>query len=97
MALALGAVPVAAGAVQDVVQPALLAAVDDAAVLLGAAQEDGVDHLPVLLRHGVTEAAQVFGGEFAEDLGYGSHHRISPMRRLVISTASSCPLLVKWR
>jgi hypothetical protein len=59
VALALGAMPVAAGAVQYVVQPALLAAVDDAAVLLGTAQEDGVDHLPVLRRHGFTETAQI--------------------------------------
>jgi hypothetical protein len=61
MALALGAVAVAAGAVQDVVEPALLALVDNGAVVLSAAADNGIDHLLVFIWHRVAEAAQVFG------------------------------------
>ena len=95
--LALWAVAISTGTIDLMVESALFAPVDDGSVLLGAAENDGGDHLPVLGWHGAAEAAQVLGCEFAEDLVDGAHHPTSSMMRFMICAASSCPLLVRWR
>ena len=60
--LTLWAVAISAGAIDLMVESALLASVNDGSVLLGAAENDGGDHLPVLGGHGIRrpESATVY-------------------------------------
>jgi len=73
--LAVGAVAVAAGAVDAVGRAAFLALVDRRACGWGAAVHDGVDHFAVYFRHGAGVLFQVFDGVGPEDVIYGCHGR----------------------
>ena len=81
--LALRAVAVAAGAVDQVFFTAAVALIDGNAVCSGTAVDDGIDGLFMLQRH-IGISGEIFGAEGAEDLGNGAHDHTSSMTELMI-------------
>jgi hypothetical protein len=81
--LALGAVAVAAGAVDMMFFPAAVALIDGNAELPGTAVDDGIDGLFMLDRH-LRISGKIFRAEGAEDLGNCAHDHTSCMTELMI-------------
>ena len=78
MILALGTVPITAGAVDMMFFAAAIALIDGNAILSGTIFDDGIDGLFVLDRH-IGIAGKIFRAEGAEDLGNSAHAHISCM------------------
>lgn len=83
MILALGAMAVAAGAVDQVFLAAVIALIDGDAVLPGPAVDDGLDGL-FMLPGRIRIPGKVFRSEGAEDLGDSAHDYTPCMTALMI-------------
>ena len=77
--LAIGAMPIAAGAIDKVVLGAALAVIEGDAELTAAAVNDGMDDFSVLVGDALGVPLKVFGSELREDLLDGGHAPNLPM------------------
>jgi hypothetical protein len=83
MILALGAMPVSAGPVDEMFFPAFVAQIDGDAICSGTAVDDGIDGLFMLKRQ-MGILSDIFITESAKDLGNGAHNHTSAMTALMI-------------
>ncbi len=68
MMLAIGAMTIAAAAINHMVFAALGALIDRSAVMSAAAVDDGVDDFAMISGHAVTEALDIFRTEGGKDV-----------------------------
>lgn len=81
MMLAIGAMTIAAAAVNYMVFAALGALIDRSAIMPRAAVDDGVDDLAMISRHAVAEALNILGAILAEYVFNRCHdHLLSSAR-----------------
>ena len=76
VALAAGAVPVAAAPIHQMVFTAIFAAVDDGAKIAGAAVNDGLDGLLMGAGHGIGKALDILASIISQDLLKRCHGQI---------------------
>ncbi len=80
MVLAIGAMPVATAAINDVALPALGALIDRSAVMTRTAVDDGIDDLTMLIRDGLAEPVGILGRIGRKDVFNRCHgHLLSSM------------------
>jgi len=80
MMLAVCAVPIAAGSIDDMRLTAFLASINGGAVMSRSAVDNGIDDFAVLTGHGRGEAIDILGCEVLEDLLNCHGHLLSSDR-----------------